>query len=73
MQLLAGRQPGRPGLDEAEELYASLCARASPTGLLSEQIHPSTGAFVGNFPQAFSHIGIIASGVNLGRARAGDR
>jgi GH15 family glucan-1,4-alpha-glucosidase len=58
-------------IDEAEELYASLCAHASPLGLLSEQIDPSTGEFMGNFPQAFSHIGIIASGVNLARARAG--
>ncbi|MGW1360570.1 glycoside hydrolase family 15 protein [Streptomyces chartreusis] len=60
-------------VDEAEELYASLCARASPLGLMSEQIHPSTGEFMGNFPQAFSHIGIIASGVNLARAQAGAR
>ncbi|MFD0475196.1 glycoside hydrolase family 15 protein [Nonomuraea thailandensis] len=58
-------------LDRAEELYTSLCARASPLGLLPEQIDPATGAFMGNFPQAFSHIGIIASGVNLARARAG--
>jgi alpha,alpha-trehalase len=58
-------------LEEAEELYASLCARTSPLGLLSEQIDPSTGELVGNFPQAFSHIGIIASGVNLARANAG--
>ncbi|MFD2355717.1 glycoside hydrolase family 15 protein [Nonomuraea ferruginea] len=57
--------------DRAEDLYASLCARASPVGLLPEQIDPSTGAFMGNFPQAFSHIGIIASGVNLARMRAG--
>jgi GH15 family glucan-1,4-alpha-glucosidase len=59
-------------LQEAEELYASLCARASSLGLLSEQIDPSTGEFIGNFPQAFSHIGIIASGVTLARARAGE-
>jgi len=58
-------------LDEAEELYASLCARASPLGLLPEQIDPSTGEFIGNYPQAFSHIGVIASGVTLARARAG--
>ncbi|MGW3347052.1 glycoside hydrolase family 15 protein [Nonomuraea rubra] len=58
-------------LDRAEDLYASLCARASPLGLLPEQIDPVTGAFMGNFPQAFSHIGIISSGVNLARARAG--
>jgi alpha,alpha-trehalase len=56
-------------LDEAEELYASLCARASPLGLLAEQVDPSTGELTGNFPQAFSHIGVIASGVTLARAR----
>jgi alpha,alpha-trehalase len=56
-------------LEEAEELYVSLCARASPLGLLSEQIDPSSGELTGNFPQAFSHIGVIASGVTLGRAR----
>jgi GH15 family glucan-1,4-alpha-glucosidase len=50
-----------------------LCGRASPLGLLSEQIHPTTGEFMGNFPQAFSHIGVIASGVNLARARSGGR
>jgi GH15 family glucan-1,4-alpha-glucosidase len=55
-------------LEEAEQLYASLCARASPLGLLSEQIDPSTGELTGNFPQAFSHIGVIASGVTLARA-----
>jgi GH15 family glucan-1,4-alpha-glucosidase len=62
---------GQGRREEAAELYASLCARASPLGLLSEQIHPTTGEFMGNFPQAFSHIGIIASGVNLDRAKAG--
>jgi hypothetical protein len=46
----------------------SLCARASPLGLLSEQIDSTSGELTGNFPQAFSHIGVIASGVNLARA-----
>jgi GH15 family glucan-1,4-alpha-glucosidase len=55
-------------LDEAGHLYESLCARASPLGLLSEQIDPSSGELSGNFPQAFSHIGVIASGVTLARA-----
>ena len=64
---------GQGRLDEAQDLYASLCARASPLGLLSEQIDPSTGELVGNFPQAFSHIGVIASGVTLARAQAGLR
>ena len=31
---------------------------------------PTTGAFFGNFPQAFSHIGVIAAGVTLARETA---
>jgi alpha,alpha-trehalase len=59
---------------QAQELYDSLCARASPLGLLPEQIEPSSGEFIGNFPQAFSHIGVIASGVRIARAAgAGQR
>jgi GH15 family glucan-1,4-alpha-glucosidase len=54
-------------LDDASQLYASLCARASTLGLLPEQIDPSSGEFSGNFPQAFSHIGVIAAGVTLAR------
>jgi len=57
-------------VDEAAELYRSLCARASSVGLLPEQIDPSSGEFSGNFPQAFSHIGVIAAGVTLGRTLA---
>jgi GH15 family glucan-1,4-alpha-glucosidase len=60
---------GQGRLDEAEELYASLCGRANPLGLLAEQVDPATGELVGNFPQAFSHIGVIASGVALARAK----
>jgi alpha,alpha-trehalase len=60
---------GRP--DEALELYDSLCARANSLGLLPEEIDPSSGAFLGNYPQAFSHIGVISSGVNLARTLQG--
>jgi GH15 family glucan-1,4-alpha-glucosidase len=59
-------------LDEAGQLYASLCARASPLGLLSEQIDPSTGEFVGNFPQAFSHIGLINAAWAIAQAQQRD-
>lgn len=57
-------------VDEALALFESVCARANPLGLLSEQIDPSTGAFLGNFPQAFSHVGLVSSGVNLAAALA---
>ena len=62
---------GQGRLDEAEALYDSLCDRANPLGLLPEQIDPETGRFLGNLPQAFSHVGVIASGVNLQRRREG--
>ena len=54
-------------LDEAMDLYESLCARAGPLGLLPEQIDPASGGFLGNYPQALSHIGAISSGVALAR------
>lgn len=54
-------------IDEATELFESLCGRAGPLGLLPEQIDPGTGAFLGNYPQAFSHVGIISNGVLLHR------
>lgn len=54
-------------LEPAMELYDSLCARGGELGLLPEQIDPGSGAFLGNYPQAFSHIGVISSGVNLAR------
>jgi GH15 family glucan-1,4-alpha-glucosidase len=57
-------------LDEAVDLFESLCARANALGLLPEQIDPATGSFLGNFPQAFSHVGLISSGVALGAALA---
>jgi len=54
-------------LDEAIDLFGSLCDRTNSLGLLPEQIDPSSGAFLGNFPQAFSHVGLISSAVNLAR------
>jgi alpha,alpha-trehalase len=54
-------------LDRAVQLYESLCQRAGPLGLLPEEIDPGSGEFLGNYPQAFSHIGVISSGMNLAR------
>jgi GH15 family glucan-1,4-alpha-glucosidase len=58
---------GQGRVQEAVDLFDSLCGRAGHLGLLPEQIDPENGAFLGNYPQAFSHIGVIASGYNLGR------
>jgi GH15 family glucan-1,4-alpha-glucosidase len=59
---------GQGRLEEATDLYDSLCGRANEVGLLPEEIDPGTGAFLGNVPQAFSHVGVITSGWNLARA-----
>jgi GH15 family glucan-1,4-alpha-glucosidase len=57
-------------IDEAMTLYESLCGRASVLGLFPEQIDPESGMFLGNFPQALSHIGAISAGYNLACAMA---
>jgi alpha,alpha-trehalase len=62
---------GQGRLDEAGSLFESLVARGGPLGLLPEQIEPGDGSFLGNMPQAFSHVGLISSAVNLARAGVG--
>jgi GH15 family glucan-1,4-alpha-glucosidase len=64
---------GQGRVEEASELFERLCSYASPLGLLSEEIDPGTGAFLGNFPQALSHVGLVSSAVVLGRVQRGVR
>lgn len=53
--------------DRAVEVFERTLAYASPLGLLSEEIEPETGDLLGNFPQAFSHIGLINAAHVLSR------
>ncbi|MGI9173352.1 MAG: glycoside hydrolase family 15 protein [Chthoniobacterales bacterium] len=46
-------------------MLGQIITHVSPLGLLGEEIDPKTGAFLGNFPQAFSHLGLIQSILNL--------
>jgi GH15 family glucan-1,4-alpha-glucosidase len=59
-------------IDEAERLFRLLVRRASPTGLLAEQIDPRNGAQLGNYPLGLSHASLINTAVMLQRARAPD-
>ncbi|HEY4187440.1 MAG TPA: glycoside hydrolase family 15 protein [Polyangia bacterium] len=45
--------------DEARTMMAGICAIKSPLGLLSEDLEPRTGVMWGNYPQAYSHVGLI--------------
>jgi GH15 family glucan-1,4-alpha-glucosidase len=57
-------------IQEWMDRFDRMCAHTNSLGLLPEEIDPGTGRFLGNFPQAFSHLGLISSGVSLGQALA---
>ena len=54
--------------DEAEALFERLLAIRSDLGLLAEEFDPRAGRLCGNYPQAFSHIGLVNAAFNLTRA-----
>ena len=53
---------------DAKALYDRLCGLCNDVGLLSEEYDPIGGRMLGNFPQAFSHIGLINTALNLARS-----
>lgn len=58
----------RDEFDRAKEHLERLLSHANDLGLYAEQIDPATGEHLGNFPQAFSHLGIINTIINYARA-----
>lgn len=50
---------------EAEEVFERLLSLRNDVGLLSEEYAPTSRRFLGNFPQAFSHVGLINTAMNL--------
>jgi len=57
---------GRP--EEARELFERLAGLCSDLGLLAEEYDPASGRQLGNFPQAFSHIGLVGTALALAEA-----
>lgn len=60
----------RGDVEEASRRFEHLLAYASDTGLFAEEIDPETGTALGNFPQAFTHVGLINAAVQLAKAEA---
>ncbi|MFF1352852.1 glycoside hydrolase family 15 protein [Streptomyces sp. NPDC058297] len=57
---------------EARELFDKLVGLSNDVGLLAEEYDPVSGRQLGNFPQAFSHIGLVGTALTLfGTGEAG--
>ncbi len=54
----------------ASEVFERVTAYANDVGLLSEEANPSTGELLGNFPQAFSHVGLVNAAWAIAQASA---
>ena len=53
---------------DAHRLFERLLARCNDVGLLAEEFDPRTRRMLGNFPQAYSHVGPINGALNLARS-----
>ncbi|MEP6630619.1 MAG: glycoside hydrolase family 15 protein [Lapillicoccus sp.] len=59
-------------VDEAESVLDRAAGYANDLGLFSEEVDTSTGELLGNFPQAFSHLGLVLAAQAVADARSGD-
>jgi GH15 family glucan-1,4-alpha-glucosidase len=55
-------------LGEAQAIFKRIVGMGNDVGLYSEMLDPGTGEFLGNYPQAFTHIALIHTARNLDRA-----
>jgi GH15 family glucan-1,4-alpha-glucosidase len=56
-------------LERAESLFDRLVGYTNDLGLLAEEVDPAKGELLGNFPQAFSHVGLIKAAWRIDQAR----
>jgi GH15 family glucan-1,4-alpha-glucosidase len=52
---------------EARTVFERLLARCNDVGLFAEEFDPQNGRMLGNFPQAYSHVGVINCALSLSR------
>jgi GH15 family glucan-1,4-alpha-glucosidase len=56
---------GGGSLEAARDAFAHTLGYANDLGLFAEEIDPKTGDALGNFPQAFTHVGLINAALSL--------
>ena len=57
-------------IDRAQALFERLSGFANDVGLLAEEMDSRTAELLGNFPQAFSHVGLIDAAWEIDQAQA---
>ncbi len=57
-------------MDDARQLFEGILGQAGPTGLFAEQWDPAHALALGNFPQAYSHLGVINAALALAASDA---
>lgn len=57
---------------EALEAFDELCGLANPVGLFAEEFDPSSRTALGNFPQGFTHVGLVNAALSLARRASGE-
>jgi GH15 family glucan-1,4-alpha-glucosidase len=58
-------------VDRAREVFERAAAFVTDIGLLAEEVDPDSGELLGNFPQAFSHIGLVNAAWAIDQAERG--
>jgi len=56
---------GGGSLEEAQRLFEQILQYRNDLGLYAEEIDPESGEPLGNFPQAFTHIGLISAALSI--------
>ena len=68
---LAGALVTAGRLEEARRLFERVLSFSNHVGLFSEMLDPATGTYLGNYPQAFTHIALVHTARHLDRALTG--
>jgi GH15 family glucan-1,4-alpha-glucosidase len=56
---------GGGSLAEAHDMMKAACSYANDLGLMAEEIDATTGDALGNFPQAYTHVGLISAALTI--------